>query len=184
MKHIALLRAVNLPGHNKIGMADLKAFVIGLGFTDAQTLLQSGNIVFSGGTRTTTSLEQTLERAAAKQLGLETDFIVRTAKEWQAIIDANPFPREAKDDPSHLLAVILKDEVSAANVTALQKTIVGRRSRARKRAMSVRRLSRRHWALEADDRDDREEARHARNGEELEHRVEAGFAHGKFVKSA
>ena len=126
MKHIALLRAVNLPGHNKIGMADLKALVIGLGFTDAQTLLQSGNIVFSGGTRTTTSLEQTLERAAAKQLGLETDFIVRTAKEWQAIIDANPFPREAKDDPSHLLAVILKDEVSAANVTALQKTIVGR----------------------------------------------------------
>ena len=126
MKHIALLRAVNLPGHNKIGMADLKALVIGLGFTDAQTLLQSGNIVFSGGTRTTTSLEQTLERAAAKQLGLETDFIVRTAKEWQAIIDANPFPREAKDDPSHLLAVILKDEVSAANVTALQKAIVGR----------------------------------------------------------
>jgi len=126
VKHIALLRAVNLPGHNKIGMADLKALVIGLGFTDAQTLLQSGNIVFSGGTRTTTSLEQTLERAAAKQLGLETDFIVRTAKEWQAIIDANPFPREAKDDPSHLLAVILKDEVSAANVTALQKTIVGR----------------------------------------------------------
>ena len=71
MKHIALLRAVNLPGHNKIGMADLKAFVIGLGFTDAQTLLQSGNIVFSGGTKTTTSLEETLERAAAKQLGLE-----------------------------------------------------------------------------------------------------------------
>jgi uncharacterized protein (DUF1697 family) len=126
VKHIALLRAVNLPGHNKIGMADLKAFVIGLGFTDAQTLLQSGNIVFSGGTKTTTSLEETLERAAAKQLGLETDFIVRTAKEWQAIIDANPFPREAKDDPSHLLAVILKDEVSAANVTALQKAIVGR----------------------------------------------------------
>jgi uncharacterized protein (DUF1697 family) len=107
-------------------MADLKALVIGLGFTDAQTLLQSGNIVFSGGTKTTTSLEQTLERAAAKQLGLETDFVVRTAKEWRAIVDANPFPREAKDDPSHLVAVILKDDVSAANVAALQKAIVGR----------------------------------------------------------
>ena len=126
MKHIALLRAVNLPGHNKIGMADLKALLIGLGFTDAQTLLQSGNIVFTGGTKTTTSLEQTLERAAAKQLGLETDFIVRTAKEWQAIVDANPFPREAKDDPSHLLAVITRDEVSPASATALQKAIVGR----------------------------------------------------------
>jgi uncharacterized protein (DUF1697 family) len=126
VKHIALLRAVNLPGHNRIGMADLKALVIGLGFTDAQTLLQSGNIVFTGGTKTTTALEQTLERAAATQLGLETDFLVRTAKEWHAIVDANPFPREAKDDPSHLVAVILKDEVSAANVAALQKAIVGR----------------------------------------------------------
>jgi uncharacterized protein (DUF1697 family) len=126
VKHIALLRAVNLPGHNTIGMADLKALVVGLGFEDAQTLLQSGNIVFTGGTKTTASLEQALERAAAKTLGLETDFLVRTATEWEALIDANPFPREAKDDPSHLLAVILKDEVSAENVAALQKAIVGR----------------------------------------------------------
>ena len=99
VKHIALLRAVNLGAHNKIGMADLKALLVGLGFEDAQTLLQSGNVVFSGGSKTTAALEQTLERAAAKQLGLETDFFVRTAKEWQAVIDANPFPREAKDDP-------------------------------------------------------------------------------------
>lgn len=126
MKHVALLRAVNLAGYNKVGMADLKALLIGLGFEDAQTLLQSGNIVFTGGNKTTASLEQALQRAAAKQLELETDFFVRTAKEWQAIVDANPFPREATDDPSHLLAVILKDEVSAANVTALQKAIVGR----------------------------------------------------------
>jgi uncharacterized protein (DUF1697 family) len=126
VRHIALLRAVNLGPHNRIAMADLKALLVGLGFADAQTLLQSGNIVFSGGNKTTAALEQTLERAAAKQLGVETDFFVRTAKEWQAIIDANPFPREAKDDPGHLLAVIMKDEIAAANVTALQKSIVGR----------------------------------------------------------
>jgi uncharacterized protein (DUF1697 family) len=126
VKHIALLRAVNLAGLNTIGMADLRDLLSGLGFPDAQTLLQSGNVVFDGGKTATAALEQTLERAAAQKLGLETSFFVRTAKEWQAIIDANPFPREAKTDPSHLLAVILKDEVSAANVAALQKVIVGR----------------------------------------------------------
>ena len=126
MTHIALLRAVNLAGVNKVSMADLRKLLVGLGFTDAQTLLQSGNVVFSGGSKTTTALEQTLERAAAKQLGLQTDFFVRTAKEWHAIIDANPFPREAKDDPGHLLAVIMKDDVDAAAVAALQKAIVGR----------------------------------------------------------
>jgi uncharacterized protein (DUF1697 family) len=126
VRHVALLRAVNLAGLNTVAMADLKALVIGLGFGDAHTLLNSGNLVFSGGNKTTALLEQMLERAAAKQLGIDTDFLVRTATEWQAIVDANPFPREAKDDPSHLVAVILKDEVSAANVTALQKVIVGR----------------------------------------------------------
>ena len=125
MKHIALLRAVNLGPHNKIGMADLKALLVGLGFEDVQTLLQSGNVVFEAKGKTT-ALEQTLERAAAKQLGLETEFFVRTAKEWQSVIDANPFPREAKDDPSHLLAVVTKDPVDPANVTALRKAIVGR----------------------------------------------------------
>jgi uncharacterized protein (DUF1697 family) len=126
VKHIALLRAVNLAGYNKVGMADLRELLGGLGFTDAQTLLQSGNIVFSGGNKTTTALEQTLERAAAKQLGLETDFFVRTAREWQEVIDANPFPREAKEDPGYLLAVIVKHDLAAADVTALQKAIVGR----------------------------------------------------------
>jgi uncharacterized protein (DUF1697 family) len=124
--HIALLRAVNLAGINKVSMADLRALLVGLGFTDATTLLNSGNIVFSGGSKTTAALEQTLERATAKQFGLETDFFVRTAKEWQAIIDGNPFPREAKDDPGHLLAVIMKTDVDAAAVAALQKAIVGR----------------------------------------------------------
>jgi uncharacterized protein (DUF1697 family) len=126
VKHIALLRAVNLAGHNKVGMVDLRNLLTGLGFDDAQTLLQSGNVVFSGGRKAAPSLEQTLERAAATQLGLETEFFVRTAQEWQALIDANPFPSQAKDDPSHLVAVILKADVSAADVGALQQAIVGR----------------------------------------------------------
>jgi uncharacterized protein (DUF1697 family) len=125
MRHIALLRAVNLAGLNTVSMSDLKALLVGLGFEDVQTLLQSGNVVFEANGKTT-ALEQTLERAAAKQLRLDTPFFVRTAKEWQSVIDANPFPREAKDDPSHLLAVITKDPVDPANVTALQKAIVGR----------------------------------------------------------
>jgi uncharacterized protein (DUF1697 family) len=126
MTHIALLRAVNLAGLNKVGMADLRDLLGTLGFPDAKTLLNSGNIVFRGGNKTSAALEQTLERAAAKRLGIETDFFVRTAKEWQAVTDANPFPREARDDPGHLLAFIMKDEVTAANVTALQNAIVGR----------------------------------------------------------
>jgi uncharacterized protein (DUF1697 family) len=125
-RHIALLRAINLGPYNTIAMADLKALLAALGFSDAQTLLQSGNVVFSGGSKTTIALERMLERAAAGTLGLRTEFFVRTAQEWQAIVDANPFPQEATNDPGHLVALVVKDALTPSAVTALQQAIVGR----------------------------------------------------------
>lgn len=124
--HIALLRAVNLGPHNKISMADLRELAAGLGLKDPQTLLQSGNLVFEAGKQAPAQLEALLEKAAAKTLDLETDFFVRTAKEWRAAIDANPFPREAKSDPSHLVMMALRDAPTRAAVEALQKAIKGR----------------------------------------------------------
>ena len=46
----------------------------------------------------------------------ETDFFVRTADEWRILIAANPFPKEAKTDPSHLVAFIVKDEIGQKDV--------------------------------------------------------------------
>lgn len=53
MTHVALLRAVNVGGHNKIAMPDLCRFFADQGFGGARSLLQSGNVVFDGGTRGT-----------------------------------------------------------------------------------------------------------------------------------
>ena len=122
---IGLLRAINLAGHNKVGMADLCELATKLGLKDAKTLLNSGNIVFRSDA-SPDDLERTLERAAAKDLGIATDFFVRTPAEWKAMIAANPFPKEAKADPSHLLAFVMKTEPAAKNVTAIQQANKGR----------------------------------------------------------
>lgn len=136
--HIALLRAVNLPSHNKVSMADLRKLAEGLKLEDAKTLLQSGNLVFRSKGRTPTQLEKLLEDAAAKRLGLETEFFVRSAGEWSEIIAANPFPKEAKSDPSHLVVVCLKDEPGQGVVGVLQRAIVGRETvRAKGRSLFV-----------------------------------------------
>lgn len=126
MKHIGLLRAVNLGSHNKIAMSDLSEFLAKIGLTDGQTLLQSGNIVFTSDARSTADLERLLETNAEKRLRLKTDFFVRTAKEWQALIVANPFPKEAKVDPGHLIALVTKEAPAASAVAELQKAIKGR----------------------------------------------------------
>ena len=124
--HVALLKGVNVGGHRPIAMADLRAFLTALGFTDARSLLQSGNLVFRGGARTGTPLERLLETEAERRLALQTDFFVRTAAEWKAMVARNPFPAEAERDPGHLLVMFLKDAPAAGSVRALQAAIVGR----------------------------------------------------------
>jgi uncharacterized protein (DUF1697 family) len=124
--HIGLLRAVNLPGHNKIGMAEMRELLVALGMQDVRSLLQSGNVVFRSDGQTAAQLEDVLAHAAAKRLGLETDFFVRTASDWKGVIGGNPFPEEAKRDSSHLLVMFLKEAPNREDVTALQSAIKGR----------------------------------------------------------
>jgi uncharacterized protein (DUF1697 family) len=122
--HIALLRAVNVGGTGKLAMADLRAFAVKLGFKDAQTLLQSGNMVFTSAD-TPKDIEEMLEREAEKRLGLATHFFVRTAKEWDALIAQNPFPEEAARDPGRMVAMPLKKAPAAEAVKLLQAAIKG-----------------------------------------------------------
>ena len=92
---IALLRAVNVGGRGSLKMSDLRAVAEGLGFTNVRTLLQSGNLVFEAKGKPA-ALERALEAALKRERGIETDFLIRGAKELAAVIDANPFPEGSK----------------------------------------------------------------------------------------
>jgi uncharacterized protein (DUF1697 family) len=123
--YIALLRAVNVAGHQPVTMSDLRGLLSALGFTDGRTLLASGNLVFRGEARKTADLERLLEADCATRLGLRTAFVVRTADEWARAVAGNPFSGEARRDPGHLVLVALKDAPGAHRVRALQAAIAG-----------------------------------------------------------
>jgi uncharacterized protein (DUF1697 family) len=123
--HIALLRGINVGGRNIVAMADLRQLMDTLGFTSARSLLQSGNLVFQGDRRTTATVEHLLEVETEKRLGVSVDYFVRTAAEWEVIVARNPFPDEARRDPSHLVVMLLKDAPAAKDVKALQAAIQG-----------------------------------------------------------
>ncbi|HEX7573903.1 MAG TPA: DUF1697 domain-containing protein [Bacteroidota bacterium] len=124
-KYIALLRGINIAGHNMVAMADLRKLLTRLGFEDPQSLLQSGNLVFRGRIQSTGKLEQLLEMEVKKRLAVEPRFFVRTAREWQSIIARNPFPGEAERDPSHMVVMFFKDAPEARALKGLQGTIEG-----------------------------------------------------------
>lgn len=124
--YIALFRSINLGGHNKVKMVDLRELISELGFANVRTVLQSGNLVFDSDARPVSQLEHLLKEATEVRLGLNTELFVRTAKEWAAIVADNPYPDEAESDPTHLVVMFLRGAPDRKRVTALESAVVGR----------------------------------------------------------
>jgi len=123
--YVALLRAINLAGRNRVAMSALREFAEALDLDEPRTLLQSGNLVFRSHARAG-ALERQLEAEAQLHLGVDVEFFVRSASEWESIVARNPFRNEAKRDPGHLVAVFLKDSPDRTRAAALHAAIVGR----------------------------------------------------------
>ena len=103
--NIVLLRAVNVAGTGLVAMADLRATLAAEGFGRVWTLLQSGNLLLDTDAPADRALERRLEAILRDRLGLATTIFVRSLPEWQALIAENPFPAEAREDPSHLVVL-------------------------------------------------------------------------------
>ncbi|MDP2343035.1 MAG: DUF1697 domain-containing protein [Deltaproteobacteria bacterium] len=112
--YIALLRGVNVGGHRKLPMAELKAKLTELGHRNVRTLLASGNVVVDADQTTCAALEKKLEADLHAAFGLSTEVFVRDPAEWDAIVAANPFPQEAKACPSHTLVMAFKETPSTS----------------------------------------------------------------------
>jgi uncharacterized protein (DUF1697 family) len=107
-------------------MSALRDLVTRLGLSEGQTLLQSGNLVFAAERRSPADLERLLEREAEKRLGLATNTFVRSEKDWRELVAGNPYLDAAKQDPGHLVVMLLKDRPSVKAVRELEDAIVGR----------------------------------------------------------
>jgi len=81
--YIALLRGINVGGHKRVAMSDLRDLLAGLGLANPRSLLQSGNLVFESDRKAPSEIETLLGRTTRDRLGLESDFFVRSAAEWR-----------------------------------------------------------------------------------------------------
>jgi uncharacterized protein (DUF1697 family) len=94
--YIALLRAVNVGGTGRLAMDDLAAMCSDAGFAQVQTYIASGNVVFqckATPKKVKFELEARLHAYAGRPVGV----VVRTAKELAAVLQANPFPKAARN---------------------------------------------------------------------------------------
>jgi len=88
--YVALLRAINVSGHNKIRMTELKSMLESMGLQQVQTYIQSGNVVFEAREDAET-LRLQIEEQIKSTFQLTIDVIIRTADELRQIVAQCPY---------------------------------------------------------------------------------------------
>ena len=108
IKYVSLLRGINVGGQNKIKMEELKRLYDSLGFTKIKTYIQSGNIIFESPISDTSDLVNKIETSIKQTYGFSVTVIIRTASEFQQVVNNNPFCGTRKEDITKLCVTFLK----------------------------------------------------------------------------
>jgi uncharacterized protein (DUF1697 family) len=109
---ISMLRGINL-GKRRIKMEALRALYESLGLRGAQTLLQSGNVVFKTEGKDLVALTKKIESGIERKFGFHSDVVVRTSAELRDVIARNPYAKRAGIDASKLLVSFLVSDPGA-----------------------------------------------------------------------
>jgi uncharacterized protein (DUF1697 family) len=125
-RYIAFLRAINVGGHNLVKMDSLRRLFESLGFSNVETFIASGNIVFETTSKNAQALGREIENRLREALGYEVTTFIRTCAELSAIADYKPFSQSDLDGAAALNIAFLAgavDDNSSQNLMALRTGI-------------------------------------------------------------
>lgn len=109
-KYVALLRAINVGGHT-VKMDHLRSLFEDLGFSNVETFIASGNVIFDSISKSTQDMERKIEDHLRDTLGYEVTTFIRSTMELAVIADYMPFPAEEIESEGHCLYIgFLVDE--------------------------------------------------------------------------
>jgi uncharacterized protein (DUF1697 family) len=106
--YFALLRGINVSGHNMIKMPELKRMFEEMGYKRVQTYINSGNVMFEADVSADT-LEEKLEMEISRVYGFNIAVFVRSAAELASIICQSPFKSVVLEDKQSIHLTLLKE---------------------------------------------------------------------------
>lgn len=111
-----LLRGVNVGGHRRVPMADLRAVAASVGLTEPRTYLASGNLV-AGCATDVGGAAARLAAAVAERFGFAVDVVARDAAAWARYAADAPFPDV--DAANRVLLYLPRDPAPAGAIEGL-----------------------------------------------------------------
>ena len=124
-KYIAFLRSINVGGHT-VKMDVLRLLFESLGFSNVETFIASGNVLFETTSKDANALEKKVEAKLREALGYDVATFIRTDAEIKAIVGYKPFPQSELDAATAFNVAFLKeppDDKSTQKVMSLRTDI-------------------------------------------------------------
>lgn len=118
--YLCLLRGVNVGGHNRLPMDDLRESCAAAGLGQVDTYIQSGNVLLDSGDGRE-AVEARLEAVIADGFGLEIPVIARSAETWASYIEANPMEEATTDRPKRVRLCVSKAQPADGALGELRK---------------------------------------------------------------
>lgn len=117
--YIALLRGINVGGHNKIKMVDLKEAFLSVGFESVTTYIQSGNVVFKAVSEDIKELQEKIKKVIQKNFDVEISVVVLTQEALKRILTKNPFEERFSNNEAELKKIYFIVFCNAPNENAI-----------------------------------------------------------------
>ena len=96
LTYIALLKGINVGGHKKVPMAELRELLNNEGFREVKTYIQSGNVVLQS-SENSSFVQERIQKAIQIKFGFDISVIVKTREELNRIFKASPFSAGIKE---------------------------------------------------------------------------------------
>ena len=113
-RYAALLRSVNVAGHGRIAMNELRASFEALGYTGVTTYIQTGNVLFSTVSKSEAGVASAIEQRLAEDFGDSPAVILRTVPELLRIGKASPYAKAGANPSRHHVTFLATAPAKAA----------------------------------------------------------------------
>ena len=118
--HLALLRGINVSGHNMIKMEALKTTLEAIGFQNVQTYIQSGNVFVDTDEENASAVGFMIKQEIFKIFGHEVPIVVVNKEGLESCFKNNPYLKEKDIDPKKLYVAFVSTTLKSENINDLK----------------------------------------------------------------
>ena len=118
--HLALLRGINVSGHNMIKMETLKTTLENIGFQNVQTYIQSGNVFIDTDEENRAKVGFLIKQEIYKVFGHDVSNVIIGQEDLEACFKNNPFLKELGTDLKKLYVAFVSTVLKNENINDLK----------------------------------------------------------------